>query len=305
MPDVRLRLEDRTLEERYYVRFKGRVLGPMSKDKTIELIRRGQISRMHELSPDGLAWRPAEEFTELFPKKVEPAPQAAQQAKKDAAPVAQPAEQWYAHIDGQNVGPIEEDELRMLAASGRLLPDSLIWKNGMSEWLAAEVLKPTWFARTGRSQSTTGDQLNADTAASISEICAVTANRSFWVYLISICGIVFGGLGIIVHVYSLVGQVFSPADSGAIVKLVFTLIMIAVFGFTEFCFVTLLRYANSISLLRHVQTVDTLREAARRLSSFWLYSGLFVLSSIIMFFLFTLFAVAVGAKLSYLLRDFS
>ncbi len=69
MPGVRLRLEDRALEERYYVRFKGRVLGPMSKDKTIELIRRGQISRMHELSPDGLAWKPAEDLPSCFPRR--------------------------------------------------------------------------------------------------------------------------------------------------------------------------------------------------------------------------------------------
>ncbi len=283
------------------------MLGPMSKDKTIELIRRGQISRMHELSPDGLAWRPAEEFTDLFPKKVEPTPQATQQAKTEAATVAQPAEQWYAHVDGQNVGPIDEENLRMLAASGRLLADSLIWKNGMPEWLAAEVVRPMWFARTGRSQLNTTDPLDGDSGATISEICVVTANRSFWVYLISICGIIFGGLGIILNVYSLVGQVFSPADSGTrvVVGLVFTLIMIAVFGFVEFCFVTLLRYANSTSLLRHVQTPDNLREAARRLSVFWLYSGLLVLSSIIMFVLFTLFAVAVGARLSYVLRNFT
>ena len=176
MPAVRLRIEDRALEERYYVRFKGRVLGPMSKDKTIELIRRGQISRMHELSPDGLAWRPAEEFGELFPKKVEPAPQAAQQSKTEAAPVAQPIEQWYAHIDGQNVGPVDEENLRMLAASGRLLADSLIWKNGMPEWLAAEVVRPNWFARMARTQPNTTDQLDGDTSVAISEICFLTAN---------------------------------------------------------------------------------------------------------------------------------
>ncbi len=42
----------------------------MSADKTRELVRRGQITRVHELSPDGIEWRKAEEFTEFYPKKA-------------------------------------------------------------------------------------------------------------------------------------------------------------------------------------------------------------------------------------------
>ncbi len=52
----------------------------------------------------------------------------------------------------------------MLAASGRLLADSLIWKNGMPEWLAAEVVRPMWFARTARTQPNSTDQLEGDTS---------------------------------------------------------------------------------------------------------------------------------------------
>lgn len=52
--------------ERYYVRFKGRVLGPLTREKTMDLAKRGQITKQHELSPDGVAWKQAQEFPDLF-----------------------------------------------------------------------------------------------------------------------------------------------------------------------------------------------------------------------------------------------
>lgn len=295
------------MDERYYIRFKGRVLGPMSKDKTVELIRRGQISRMHELSPDGLTWRPAEDFAELFPQKVESAHIV--HSNQADVPVAQQADQWYAHIDGQNIGPIDEENLRLLAASGRLLHSTLVWKNGMQEWLAAQIVRPNWFAgsnsSTAASTNTNTNTIQTDDA--IAEICVATSKRSFWVYLISVCGIIGCGLLLMLFLFSLVAQVVAPDESGnvAVAGLVLTFIVLLVLGFVEFCFVALLRYANSISLLRHMQTTDGLREAARRLSVFWHLSGIMVLCSLALSLSFILFMVAIGARWSYLLRNFS
>lgn len=283
MPGVRLRLEDRALEERYYVRFKGRVLGPMSKDKTIELIRRGQISRMHELSPDGLAWRPAEEFTELFPKKVEPAPQATQQSKAETAPVAQPVEQWYAHIDGQNVGPVDEENLRMLAVSGRLHADSLIWKNGMPEWLAAEVVRPMWFARMGRSQTT--DSANDQSSSNlINDFCQEISKRTSWVYLIAVMAVVLSSGQLIAVVAYIFHQFSRPARTGgqAIILFAATLIVFVVIGFQFFNSVLLLRFANSISVLRHAPSDRNLLQSLARLSTFWLFTGILSLAGTVL-----------------------
>ena len=53
--------------DRVYVRFRGRTLGPLTPDKVKDLIKRGQVTRMHELSGDGITWSKADEFGDFFP----------------------------------------------------------------------------------------------------------------------------------------------------------------------------------------------------------------------------------------------
>jgi len=49
--------------------------------------------------------------------------------------------QWHYSKDGKKTGPISAPELKSLANSGGLLPDDLIWKDGMAEWKPAKNLK--------------------------------------------------------------------------------------------------------------------------------------------------------------------
>lgn len=44
---------------------------------------------------------------------------------------------WLYVHNGQSVGPIEDSALRQLLASGQLLPHTLVWREGMSQWLPA------------------------------------------------------------------------------------------------------------------------------------------------------------------------
>lgn len=48
-----------------------------------------------------------------------------------------PLTQYYVAINGQQSGPFGEQQLAQMAQSGQLTKDSLVWKNGMAEWLAA------------------------------------------------------------------------------------------------------------------------------------------------------------------------
>ena len=41
---------------------------------------------------------------------------------------------WYYAINGQQWGPIAEDTLLELLRSGKLSPDTLVWKQGMTDW---------------------------------------------------------------------------------------------------------------------------------------------------------------------------
>ena len=51
------------------------------------------------------------------------------------------AQVWhYQHGDEQH-GPVSAAELKELAAAGKILPDNLIWKEGMETWVAARSVK--------------------------------------------------------------------------------------------------------------------------------------------------------------------
>ena len=49
------------------------------------------------------------------------------------------ASSWYYGHDSQRHGPVSSEELKELAASGQLLRDDLVWKEGMKAWAAAET----------------------------------------------------------------------------------------------------------------------------------------------------------------------
>lgn len=41
---------------------------------------------------------------------------------------------FYYSLNGQQQGPVSEDELRQMVATGVLTPDTLVWREGMAEW---------------------------------------------------------------------------------------------------------------------------------------------------------------------------
>ncbi len=48
---------------------------------------------------------------------------------------------WYFMLDGQKRGPVSEADLKRLAASGKLKPSDMIWKEGMAKWVPAGSMK--------------------------------------------------------------------------------------------------------------------------------------------------------------------
>ena len=100
-------------DERFYVRFKGRVLGPLTRDKTLELAKRGQITKQHELSPDGVAWKQAHEFAGFFTSERAIANQSTVREKQQEASAPEaPTEEWYAHFNNSNQGPVDSKGMK-------------------------------------------------------------------------------------------------------------------------------------------------------------------------------------------------
>lgn len=41
---------------------------------------------------------------------------------------------WYVAIDGKQVGPYEEEKIKLLIELGQINKDTLVWTEGMSDW---------------------------------------------------------------------------------------------------------------------------------------------------------------------------
>ncbi len=56
------------------------------------------------------------------------------------APIANQGRRFFAVIDGAQAGPFDEREVDNLIATGRIAAQSLMWRQGMSAWGAAETI---------------------------------------------------------------------------------------------------------------------------------------------------------------------
>ena len=52
-----------------------------------------------------------------------------------------PEIQWFIASHGVQQGPLSDMDLRQCATDGRLNPDDLVWRDGMSIWLAARTIR--------------------------------------------------------------------------------------------------------------------------------------------------------------------
>jgi hypothetical protein len=140
------------MAEQIFIRLRGRIQGPFSAEQLKSMSKRGQFSRMHEVSNDGMIWGRATMRPELFDAgqtevvfaDLDPAPEPPP-ALPQSLP---PADVWYYHQMGVNQGPVDLDQLQFLANSAQIGPMDLVWKQGLPEWLPAARV-PGLFKTTG------------------------------------------------------------------------------------------------------------------------------------------------------------
>lgn len=53
----------------------------------------------------------------------------------------QPSTRWFYGRHGQEFGPFEAQQLRVLAVAGRLRPTDMVWREGLSDWVQATDVK--------------------------------------------------------------------------------------------------------------------------------------------------------------------
>jgi hypothetical protein len=137
----------------WYVRVRGRILGPLTWAQLRSLRDRGQLARFHEVSQDRHQWVGADSLAGLFPQAEAPRRPRSTSRKTSAAdlpeflvvddsaggsgatgPATGEAPAWFFARDGARQGPVPVSELRRLAARGEIGSDTLVWKSGMADW---------------------------------------------------------------------------------------------------------------------------------------------------------------------------
>jgi hypothetical protein len=189
------------VEEQLFVRIRGHVQGPYELDKLRALVRRGQLSRMHEVSSDGSVWKQAANFPELFQSPTVNGVQAETRTlggltdgdipEIDVA--ASPAAgRWhYAQNDVQK-GPVAFDELKSILASGNLDSSDLVWTDGMKEWVPAHTVPGLlpYSAGVAADRATSGAKLDKEVLRTLSETRP-------WIKFIAFVMYFYGALGLI------------------------------------------------------------------------------------------------------------
>jgi S1-C subfamily serine protease len=163
-----------TTSAAFYVRSRGKISGPYDTAGLQKLVRRGLLSRVHEISEDRVTWNRAGDYEDLFPgQSRHPAspPAGATHTQDDPAKLIRQQEpsgqsgggashQFFYQHGAKVVGPVHIEVLKNVASAGQVAPDDLVWHQGsavctraadhpeLSERLAAA--RETTYGRSGR-----------------------------------------------------------------------------------------------------------------------------------------------------------
>lgn len=141
------------MAESLYIRIRGEVKGPLSREQIVSLIRKKRLGKHHELSPDAVTWTRAGDFEDLFESTVPSrdddvvyalpvSDNAVHQSndspeKPSSAASASDNGSWYYAKGRNSLGPISTQELRTMLATGRLLGSDRVWNETMADWVPA------------------------------------------------------------------------------------------------------------------------------------------------------------------------
>ncbi len=132
----------------YFVRLRGKVMGPFGDAQLVSLRDRGQLKSFHEVSTDRVLWVPASTLTTIFPPKVVESsyaePAASSQGHSNNPGPGNEAWYW-ADTEGNRHGPFDLSGFKSLIDSGLVKNSTMVWKAGMADWIEARQALPSIF----------------------------------------------------------------------------------------------------------------------------------------------------------------
>lgn len=119
----------------YYIRIRGRVIGPKELPDMQRLAKRAQLNSRTPVSADGLSWLTAGDFPEIFTSAAAAAPPEQQQPADEATAVAAVAEEWHFAVNGQqHPNPVSLATLQSYVQAGTLSGGDLVYRAGWDNW---------------------------------------------------------------------------------------------------------------------------------------------------------------------------
>lgn len=119
----------------YYIRIRGRVIGPKELPDMQQLARRAQLNSRTPVSEDGLSWLSAGDFPEIFAKVATSQPPASQPPAAATAKSAVLVEEWHFAINGQQQpNPVSLATLQSYVQAGTLDSSDLVFCAGWDNW---------------------------------------------------------------------------------------------------------------------------------------------------------------------------
>jgi hypothetical protein len=115
----------------FFIKVKGKQLGPLSDSRVRELVKQGQVNRATPISSDGKTWQKAGEIETIFSAAKEPEMKTGGGAS---------GAKWYYSIGGARNGPVDASQIELLLKSGTISSGNLVWRQGMSDWQPMNVV---------------------------------------------------------------------------------------------------------------------------------------------------------------------
>jgi hypothetical protein len=275
-----------------YIRIRGRVQGPFDEERLRALVRRGQVSRIHEVSEDGTRWTKAGDFGDLF---EQPAVTGANQNSHAAtqsfhhsqsvtalpapevktAPASAPVATWYFIQDNLTKGPVDFHQLQSMCANGQLSAEAHVWSDGMAQWVAARMISglvPNDPVAANPEQSPVHTKIrggDGDRKLGVDVTRALSSSYA-WVLFITIM-IYLYALATFVSAITLIIQ-GAKADSSFLVGNGLAAIVMAILYAVGALLLNI--YCNCISRVQVVRSEQSLESALTSLRTFWVFIGI-------------------------------
>lgn len=292
-----------------YVKIRGRAYGPLPESKVREMARKGQFSRIHQVSDDGQSWRAAAEMPELFDglaATFEQRSAAAGSAAAQTSPAAEP-KIWFFSRNDQQIGPMTLTELKTHIGTGAVTGTTLVWREGLDQWQAAGKMSelvaflpedaPRVVSKDSRRRRRrdhrddgwdgrddgggAGDgRLDPLTAASMRGIGA-------WTMFFSVVCFVWAGLLFLAGIFEIASVPHSVPVGAATIMMACALFAGALF---------LIQHSLAIGQCQRSREVPDLESALRAAGRFWTYTGFVTIVLLAVQLFFLIFALSLRIR---------